>query len=65
MQTACYSSVKVDSKLRTGSLDVADTELCVLSHLLGLLFVKNGLVFEVKLVNLCYTNSLRVPFSSE
>lgn len=41
----------------------ADTELRGPPHLLGL-FVKNGLVFEVTLVNLCYTAILKVLFSS-
>ena len=45
------------------SLDVTDAKLCVPFHLLGL-FVKNGLVFEIKLVNLCSTDILKVPFSS-
>ena len=53
-----------DSENRMCSLDVTDAKLCVPFHLLGLLFVKNGLVFEIKLVNLCSTDILKVPFSS-
>lgn len=47
-----------DSKHRVSSSNAVDTELCVPSHLLGILFVKkkNGLVSEVKLVNFSYTD---------
>lgn len=43
---------------------MTDAKLCVPFHLLGLLFVKTGLVFEIKLVNLFSTDILKVPFSS-
>lgn len=68
IQLLCANSMlffyQGDSERRICSLEVTDAKLCVPFHLLGLLFVKNGLVFEIKLVNLFSTDILQVPFSS-